>query len=88
MLWTFVQVPLAFEGGLHPRSVNIDQAVEVANLFALSKGRDLEAYEQPTADLDGGKWHLHYLGKRRMVGDHFTVYVDDATGEARLVLGR
>lgn len=60
----------------------------VARRLAEAQGRDLDAYEPPTAERQGASWHVRFAGRVPAPGNHFVVVVDDASGQAELFPGR
>lgn len=65
------------------------QAIDAANSAAQSDGWNLADYEVPNAVLRGTYWSVSYRGRApTVVGDHFTVKVDDETSATRIVVGR
>jgi hypothetical protein len=71
--------------------MNEREAIELASRFARERGRDVECYEA-TAEQDGGEWRVDFRPSGQNVkpqpGDFFTVYVDDASGKARMAEGK
>jgi len=71
--------------------MNEKEAIELATRFARGRGRDVDCYGV-SAELDGGEWRVDFRPGGRDVkpspGDFFTVYVDDATGKARMAEGK
>jgi len=71
--------------------MNEKEAIGLATRFARDRGRDVDCYEA-SAELDGGEWRVNFRPRGRNVkpspGDFFAVYVDDATGKARLAEGK
>jgi hypothetical protein len=52
---------------------------------------DLKFYPNRSAtfDAEGRKWSVRYVREpNRWPGDHFSIYVDDATGEITFIGGR
>lgn len=66
-------------------------AIEHASEYARGRGRDTKHYEA-SAGLADGEWRVDFRPRGRDVkpgpGDFFTVYVDDASGKARMAEGK
>lgn len=71
--------------------MNEQEAIELASRFARGRGRDVECYEA-SAERDGGEWRVDFRPGDRNAkpspGDFFTVYVEDASGDARMAEGK
>ena len=68
------------------------EAIRIANAAAREDGYDLARFEAPEARYDrsdiDGQWWVHYTGKVRRPGNHFSVRVDDKTTETHVFAGR
>jgi hypothetical protein len=68
------------------------EAFRVANAAAMKGGYDLASFAAPEARYDrsdpGDHWWVHYTGKVRRPGNHFSVRVHDKTRETHLFRGR
>ena len=62
-------------------------AIEKAREASRQKGRDLENYDEPSADFVAGEWQVAFSGKVRAPGNHFLVMINDETGEVTLIAG-
>ncbi|MDA8099259.1 MAG: hypothetical protein M0042_06505 [Nitrospiraceae bacterium] len=73
------------------RNLSPEQAISLANQEAVRKGFDLSQYEKPRADYEILKkdktWTVSYEGKKKLPGNHFLVWVNDQTGECKLMPG-
>jgi hypothetical protein len=67
------------------------EAIERATEFARERGRDTARY-RASAESRGGEWVIDFkpspAGRKSMPGDFFTVYDEDATGEAQMAEGK
>jgi hypothetical protein len=63
-----------------------DQVVQMAKEFATQRGTDLQGYPEPTPTFKQGEWRVSFA-RHRYPGDHFTVYINDATGEMKFFGG-
>ncbi len=65
------------------------RAVAIARDKAEKAGYELEEYNLESTDLDEGSYFLHFkLRSKGRPGGHFSVEVNAATGDARLIPGR
>jgi hypothetical protein len=68
------------------------EAVRIAGEAAVKHGYRLADYEEPQAHYEfthkDRTWVIFYVGKVRLPGNHFLVWVDDRTGEVRVVGGK
>lgn len=62
-------------------------AIERAREASREKGRDLENYDEPSAEFVGGDWQIAFSGKVRAPGNHFLVIVNDDTGDVTIIAG-
>ncbi len=55
------------------------EVIEIAKSVAAKKGHDLSNYEMfdVTFSAKNKNWSVHLNGKSRIIGDHFSVIVDD-----------
>ena len=65
--------------------------IRIAKQVAEQKGIDLHRYKEPEAHLEFTRkdktWFVFFNGQEAAPGDHFSVLVDDQTGETRLCEG-
>lgn len=71
-------------------NLTIQQAVQMANAYCDEKNFNTDEYviDRAEYDWDAKTWIVFYQGKAPAPGNHFTVYLDDVTGEVELFLGR
>lgn len=62
--------------------------MEIARRTAEAAGRDLGEYDPPSVLKTEDGWKVFFKGKRRAVGDHFSVAIDGGTATARIIPGR
>jgi hypothetical protein len=62
-------------------------AIERAREASRQKGRDLEDYDEPSADFVGGEWQVAFSGKVRAPGNHFLAIINDDTGDVTIIPG-
>jgi len=66
-------------------------AVALANAEAIRRGYDLKEFETPRCEYDASKpdnaWTVLYDGKVKAPGNHFLVWVNDQTGQCKLMPG-
>jgi hypothetical protein len=67
-------------GGTKP--LNRKALIRVATDYAKGRGIATEQYTILTVKTEGGRGYVHFQGKSKRPGDHFTVIVDLATGQA------
>ena len=73
-------------GCTHDRYAHSDRAevIQIAKRVAEREGYHLEDYREPTARYEhDGKWSVFFDGREPMPGNHFSVEVDDRTGDAK-----
>ena len=67
----------------HVPRLSIEEAVATANAAAIKAGLDLTRFSSPEAHFEyvesDCRWFVHYEGKDSVVGNHFGVFVHDAT---------
>jgi hypothetical protein len=77
-----------------PRGARLSaaEAIRIAKQAAERHGADLPRYQQPEAHYEFTRkdktWFVSFHGRVAMPGNHFSVYVDDRTGETRFFGGR
>jgi hypothetical protein len=68
------------------------EAIRIAKQAAERQGADLRRYKEPEARYEFTRkdktWLVSFGGRVAMPGNHFSVYVDDQTGETRFFGGR
>ena len=66
-------------------------AIRLAKEAAMKDGINLSDYQRPEAryGADDRTWFVFFDGRGRIraVGSHFGVYIDDQTGESRVIRG-
>ena len=67
------------------------EAIRIAQETATREGRKLSDYRQPEAHYEfvqtNKTWSVFFEGKARIPGNHFSVEIDDLTGNAQLWRG-
>lgn len=86
--------PAAPVGQGRPTGARLSRAevLRIAEDAAIKNGHNLTNYGVPKVVYEcivqDRTWHVFYDGKVPMPGNHFSVLVDDLTGEQRVMLGR
>jgi hypothetical protein len=65
-----------------------DDALRRAVELARDDDRDIDDYDEPVVERDGGDWIVFFQGRDLRPGRHFMVVLDAETGRGRLVEGR
>jgi len=73
--------------------LSMEQVLEMAKQKATSEGYDLDNFEPGVAKYGvlGEKdkyWFIYFEGKRKTIGNHFSVSIHDVTGKTRLEPGK
>jgi flavin-binding protein dodecin len=65
------------------------EVVEIATKVAAKKGYDLKDYEMLDISFSAKNkyWFVHFSGKSRIIGDHFSVGVDDRKRTMKFYVG-
>jgi len=75
----------------HSPRFSPEQIILVANQVAVKANIDLSKYKAPEVEFEyieeDWNWAVFYEGIEPIIGNHFTVIIDDRTGFARIVGG-
>ena len=67
------------------------EAIRLASVAAKKRGVDLSTYKLSSICFDGtgkrGTWSVFFIGRQLRPGNHFLVFVQDATGAAEYMPG-
>ena len=73
-------------------NLNTAEVIRIARETAERRGADLREFKEPEAHYDptrrGKSWRVYFDGRTEILGRHFSVSVDDQTGEAHFEGGK
>ena len=80
------------QGDEYKAKMGIEAVINLANKVAEKQGIELSKFNTPAAHFNplgkDNSWWVNYEAKRPLPGNHFTVVINDDSGEARYIPGK